>query len=61
MYLKEIRDILWPDGLFVLSVDKKRALGGKTLHEGDRLHVRYATFDEKRMQKELVTIIGEQE
>lgn len=58
---KEIRDIFWPDGLFVLSVDKKRALGGKTLHEGDRLHVRYATFNEKRMQKELVTIIGEQE
>ena len=58
---KEIRDIFWPDGLFVLSVDKKRALGGKTLHEGDQLRVRYAAYDEKRLQKELVTIVGEQE
>ena len=58
---KEIRDIFWPDGLFVLSVDKKRALGGKTLHEGDRLHVRYATFDEKRLKKELNAIVGAQE
>lgn len=58
---KEIRDIFWPDGLFVLSVDKKGALGGKTLHEGDRLKVRYASFDEKRLQQELTAIAGEQE
>lgn len=58
---KEIRDIFWPDGLFVLSVDKKRVLGGKTLHEGDILCVRYATHDEKRLRKELTAIVGEQE
>lgn len=58
---KEIRDIFWPEGLFVLSVDKKGALGGKTLHEGDRLHVRYRTIHEDRLKKELVTIVGEQE
>ena len=58
---KEIRDIFWPDGLFVLSVDKKRVLGGKTLHEGDVLCVRYATHDEKRLRKELTAIVGEQE
>ena len=58
---KEIRDIFWPDGLFVLSVDKKGALGGKTLHEGDELRVRYATFDEKRLKKELAAILGKQE
>ena len=58
---KEIRDILWPEGLFVLSVDKSRALGGKTLHNGDRLHVRYSTFHEKRLRRELTAIVGEQE
>lgn len=58
---KEIRDIFWPDGLFVLSVDKKRALGGKTLREGDRLHVRYRTIRADRLWKELEDIIGEQE
>lgn len=58
---KEIRDIFWPDGLFVLSVDKKGALGGKTLHEGDQLRVRYATFDEKRLKRELAAILGKQE
>ena len=58
---KEIRDIFWPDGLFVLSVDKKRALGGKTLHEGDRLHVRYRTIQEKRLWAELEHIVGKSE
>lgn len=58
---KEIRDILWPEGLFVLSVDKKRALGGKTLRSGDQLRVRYATHNEKRLYRELIAIVGEQE
>lgn len=57
---KEIRDIFWPEGLFVLSIDKKSALEGKTLHAGDQLRVRYATFNESRLKKELVTILGEQ-
>ena len=57
---KEIRDILWPDGLFVLAVDKSRAMGEKTLHGGDRLHVRYSTFHEERLHKELAAIVGEQ-
>ena len=58
---KEIRDIFWPDGLFVLSVDKRRAHGGKTLREGDLLHVRYRTIREDRLWKELEDIVGEQE
>ena len=58
---KEIRDIFWPEGLFVLSVDKRRALGDKTLRGGDRLHVRYATYNEPRLQKELTAILGEQD
>ena len=58
---KEIRDILWPDGLFVLSVDKSRALGGKTLYAGDRLQVRYSTFHEEYLHKELADIVGAQQ
>ena len=58
---KEVRDIFWPEGLFVLSVDKKSALGGKTLYADDQLRVRYATFNEKRLKKELAAILGEQE
>lgn len=58
---KEIRDILWPEGLFVLSVDKKRAQGARALHAGDCLYIRYSTFHEKRLQQELAAIVGEQE
>ena len=58
---KEIRDILWPDGLFVLAVDKSRAMGEKTLHNGDRLHVRYSTFHEERLHTELTAIVGVQQ
>lgn len=54
---KEIRDIFWPEGLFVLSVDKHRALGGKTLQAGDCLQVRYATYREAALQKELAAIV----
>ena len=57
---KEIRDVFWPDGLFVLSVDKHRALGGKTLQAGDRLHIRYATYNEPRLWEELTALVGEQ-
>ncbi len=57
---KEIRDIFWPESLFVLSVDHKRALGGKTLHAGDTLHIRYATYHEGRLWEELTHILGEQ-
>lgn len=56
---KEIRDIFWPDGLFVLSVDKHRALGSKTLQAGDRLHVRYATYNKTRLWQELTTLVGD--
>jgi len=57
---KEIRDIFWPNGLFVLEVDKSRALGGKTLHAGDKLHVRYVTYNEPRLWQELTALVGEQ-
>ena len=57
---KEIRDIFWPAGLFVLSVDHRRALGGHTLHEGDELYIRYVTYTESRLWEELTAIVGEQ-
>lgn len=57
---KEIRDILWPDGLFVLAVDKQRAEGSHALHGGDRLQVRYTTRFEDRLKTELTAIVGEQ-
>ena len=58
---KEIRDILWPSGLFVLSVDSESGHGGNHLDAGDTLHVRYATRFENRLKKELAYIVGEQE
>ena len=64
---KQIRDILWPNNLFVLSI--KRAWqsgavvdehGEKYLHVGDELHVRYATYDRAATREELSSIVGEQ-
>lgn len=64
---KAIRDILWPCNLFVLSVqpNQKEAVvdkeGDKHLHAGDRLHVRFQTYDLDRTRLELFAIVGEQE
>lgn len=63
---KQIRDILWPSNLFVLSV--KRAdneaevdvHGGKQLKAGDILHIRYSTYDEQNTKEELISIVGMQ-
>ncbi len=64
---KQIRDILWPANLFVLSVkpkeDRKAEVdqhGGRELFEGDILHVRYSTYNEKISKKELIAILGDQ-
>lgn len=64
---KQIRDIFWPANLFVLSVkhDPKRAAemdehGEKVLREGDVLHVRYATVNERQARDELLAIVGDQ-
>ena len=65
---KQIRDILWPANLFVLSVkacNKNTAEvdehGGKGLRTGDLLHVRYSTADEERTRGELTAIVGNQD
>lgn len=64
---KQIRDILWPSDLLVLSLTRaaKRdsvvdAYGEKVLHPGDTLHVRYLTYDHDVTKAELIAIVGEQ-
>lgn len=64
---KQIRDILWPNNLFVLSVKREDmdaevdVHGGKQLKAGDILHVRYSTYDESATKEELISIVGTQE
>lgn len=62
------RDILWPANFFLLSIipSKSRLAqidqqGAKVFHEGDVLHIRYATFDEQHTKEELMAIVGEQD
>ena len=64
---KQIRDIFWPANLFVLSVkhdETKAAIldehGGNAIREGDKLHVRFSTYDEESTTEELLAIVGEQ-
>ena len=63
-----VKDILWPSNFFLLSIipSKSRQVqidqqGDKTFHEGDVLHIRYATFDEPHTKRELTAIVGEQD
>jgi hypothetical protein len=59
-----VRDIFWPNGLFVLShthtVDVP-AHAAKELHASDVLHVRCATYDSDQTKQELNAILGEQD
>lgn len=63
---KQIRDILWPANMFVLSVAhpsneaKADGLGSKVLRAGDVLHIRYSTYDKQRTEKELFDLVGQQ-
>ena len=64
---KQIRDIFWPANLFVLSLQHAENRdaevdehGGKAIREGDILHVRYSTYDERQTKEELTAIVGEQ-
>ena len=64
---KQIRDILWPNNLFVLSVKSKDSQaevdvhGSKQLKAGDVLHVRYMTYSESDTKEELISIVGVQD
>ena len=62
------KDILWPSNFFLLSIIPSESRyaqidqqGDKLFHEGDLLHIRYATFDEKQTEIELTSIVGEQD
>ena len=64
---KQVRDILWPNGLYVLSMQRPDGgapqtdvHGEKVIGEGDVLQVRCVTYDETAMWAELVAIVGEQ-
>ena len=65
---KQIRDILWPNNLFILSVKYSSNAhievdehGGSGIRAGDVLHVRYLTYDQEKTLEELYAIVGEQE
>ncbi len=64
---KQIRDILWPSNLFVLSIKQNENLpivdrhGEKHIHEGDVLHVRYSTYDDEVTKKEIFALVGKQD
>lgn len=64
---KQIRDLLWPSGLVVLSFKRKKkpdtvvdAYGEKVLRPGDELHVRYSTYDHAETLREIEAIVGKQ-
>ena len=65
---KQLRDIFWPSGMFIVSIKREKAsdavideYGEKTIREGDVLHLRYSTIDEESTKQELLAIVGEQE
>ena len=65
---KQVRDILWPNNLFVLSIKFSSSdhveidgHGGMAIRAGDVLHVRYQTYDPEKTAEELCAIVGEQE
>ena len=60
---KIIRDIFWPAGTFIISVERHEVTHGHGAHslgEGDTLCVRYSTYDETQTMEELESIVGEQ-
>jgi len=63
---KQIRDVLWPANLFVLSVTHSQKSaevdehGSSALKENDVLHIRYLTYDEISTKRAITAIVGEQ-
>ena len=65
---RHVKDILWPANFFLLAIIPSSTnrpeidqQGAKTFHEGDVLHIRYATFDEPQTKADLIAIVGEQD
>lgn len=60
---KQVGDILWPAGVFVLSVTHgenhraKGAHGHRVLNAGDILHVQYTTTNERAVLQEMAAIV----
>lgn len=65
---KQIRDILWPANTFILSTTPNTTHltqvdehGGKSIKEGDLLHVRYSTHNQQQTKLEIFAIVGDQQ
>ena len=58
---RAVRDIFWPNGLFVLSVRSADNTPADGLRAGDVLHVRYAADETTAARQALVAVVGEQE
>ncbi len=65
---KQIRDVLWPASLFILSLKhnpefqaQAGEISGKVLCAGDILHVRYSSFDSEETKSQLLAIVGNQQ
>ena len=62
-----VRDIFWPNGLFVLAhthtvpIDQRDKHAVKALHPSDVLHIRCSTFDDKQTKEDLNAILGDQD
>ncbi|MBQ7408340.1 MAG: chloride channel protein [Clostridia bacterium] len=63
---KSIRDILWPNNLFVLSIKKNNGntrvdqRGETTISAGDKLHVRFSSYNVESTHDELQALVGNQ-
>ncbi|MBR5538862.1 MAG: chloride channel protein [Clostridia bacterium] len=65
---KQVRDVLWPSDLIVLSVERANdhnvmadELYEATLYAGDILHLRYPTYNHGATRDEISAIVGSQE
>lgn len=61
---KQIRDVFWPNNLFIFSVkhtdDRDATVAehdDKAIRAGDVLHIRYSTYDEARTLEELHALV----
>jgi H+/Cl- antiporter ClcA len=57
---RNVRDILWPNGLFVLSVSSKET-GYGGLCAGDELQVHYPADDTDAAKRALLALVGDQD
>ena len=62
---RHAKDIIWPSNFFLLSIipskSRRNQQSAEIFHEGDVLHIRYATFDQSNTKQELIAIVGEED